>query len=222
MLFVPPPKKDTGPFDWEAIRATANATMRYDTQGGLRYLETWVRGQERPKRILLQDDRARGASPVSANRIPQDIIDVFQSPGRQQVHMDIGPDDTLWMIKDDSNLPPDQMFITFDVLAPQVSWAKRLEGWTSYLGDLSVTLQAEMIHLPFGTGAICIPPSAANDYVNNCSNVQAALITRAQMGTIRFRKPVGLFADWIEINAYDDSVWTALGGKIVRIIWERD
>jgi hypothetical protein len=225
LLSVPPPKMASGPLDWEAIRATADATMRFDTQDGLRYLETWVRGQERPKRILMPDDGARGrggASPIEVNSIPQDIIDVFQLPGRQQVHMDIGEDDTLWMIKDDSNLPQDQMFITFDVLAPKVSWAKELEAWTSPLGSLSVTLTAEMIHLPFGTGAICVPPSAATDYVNNCSNVQAALINRAQMHTIRFRKPVGLFADWIDIATYDDSIWTALGGKIVRIIWERD
>jgi hypothetical protein len=220
LLSVPPPKKDTGPFDWEAVRATADATMRFDTQDGLRYLETWVRGQERSKRILTP--HGPGTGPSRGNSIPQDIIDVFQSPGRQQVHMDIGPDDTLWMIKDDSGLPQDQMFITFDVLAPKVSWAKKLEAWTSYRGSLSVTLTAEMIHVPFGTGAICVGPSDATDYVNNCSNGQSALVTRAQMDTIRLRKPTGLFADWVQINVYDNSIWTALGGKVVRIIWERD
>lgn len=225
----PPPKMDTGPLDWEAIRATANATMRFDTQDGSRYLETWVRGQERPKRFLLPDDGARGIARFRGNSIPQDIIDVFQTPGRQHVHMDIGSNDTLWMIKDDSNLPADQMFITFDVLAPNVSWAKKLEGWTlsplGYVGSLSVSLTAEMISVPFGTGVSCVGPSDATDYTNNCSNGQAALITRTQMGAMLFRKPVGNFPFppiWEDVVWYNSSVWTALGGKIVRIIWERD
>jgi hypothetical protein len=223
LLSVPPPKTAAPPLDWEAIRASADATMRIRSENGSQYLETWVRGAGGAKRTPLSGDGRRGTTgPTRGNRIPQDIIDVFQTPGRQQVHMDISEDDTLWMIKDDSNLPQDQVFITFDVLAPRVSWAKRLEAWTSYRGSLSVTLQAEMISLPFGTGAICIPPSDATDYVNNCSNTQAALITMAQMDTIRFRKPVGLFADWVQVGVYDNSIWSALGGKIVRIIWERD
>jgi hypothetical protein len=190
--------------------------------------ETWVRGQDRPKRILLPDDGARGIRWWGSG-IPQDIIDVFQSPGRQHVHMDIGLDDTLWMIKDDSNLPADQMFITFDVMAPNVSWAKKLEGWTQsplgYFGSLSKTLTAEMISVPFGTGVSCVGPSDATDYTNNCSNGQAALITRTQMDRMLFRKPVGNFPFppiWEDVLWYNSSVWTALGGKIVRIIWERD
>jgi hypothetical protein len=220
---------DTGPLDWEAIRATANATMRFDTQEGLRYLETWVRGQERPKRIVLQDDGARAAGRFRGNDIPQDVIDVFQTPGRQHVHVDIFSNDTLWMIKDDSNLPTDQMFITFDVLAPRVSWAKRLEAWTlspqGYVGSLSAALTAEMIPVPFGTGVSCVGPSDATDYTNNCSNGQAGLITRAQMGAMLFRKPVSNFPFppiWQNVIWYNSSIWSALGGKIVRIIWERD
>jgi hypothetical protein len=87
----PPPKMDTGPFDWEAIRATCDATMRVDTQDGSRYLETWV-----PERVLMQDAGVRrGGTPGRGLAIPQNNRR-FPVAGTTTA-MDIGPHDTLWM-----------------------------------------------------------------------------------------------------------------------------
>jgi hypothetical protein len=229
LLSLPPKKNDRGPFNWEAFSASCDACLRVDTQDGVRYLETRVRGEDSPKRTLMMQDggvtRGLAAARLSPITVPQDVIDVCQSPGRKRIALGFGPSDTtdiVLIIKDDYGLPQDQMLIILDVDAPQVSWAKQLELWTGDRNFLSVVLRAAMIPVPFGTGVICVGPSDATDWANSCSSGQSVLIGRASMDQMWFRKPVGLFASWIDIGFLDSSVWAAFGGKRARFIWEYD
>jgi hypothetical protein len=229
LLSARPPKKATGPFNWEAFAARCDATIRVEIQNGVRYTETRVRGEDAPTRTLMRDGgvtpglaAAAALSPIS---IPQNVIDICQSPGRKHIGLGFGPSDTsdfVWIVKDDWGIPQDSMYILFDVDAPQVSWAKQLEIWTGNRNFLSVRLRAEMISVPFGTGVICTGPSDATDYANSCSNGQSVLIARPSMDQMWFRKPVGLFAQWIDVGFLDNSVWAAFGGKRARFIWQYD